>query len=197
MSDIKEVIAKNIISLRKKHNMTQNELAERLNYSDNAVSRWERGDVTPSIETLEQISEIFSVPLESLFKDNVIVSLNNEERTQKIGKLSVMLLFVSLIWFIVTVIYVYAETILGLNLWTMFVWSVPVSCLILLPFNELWGRTVYKFVILSVFVWTALTSFYLQLLKYNIWLVFIIGVPVQLALVIWAFIKPKKNKHDK
>ena len=197
MSDIKEVIAKNIISLRKKHNMTQNELAERLNYSDNAVSRWERGDVTPSIETLEQISEIFSVPLESLFKDNVIVSLNNEERTQKIGKLSVMLLFVSLIWFIVTVIYVYAETILGLNLWTMFVWSVPVSCLILLPFNELWGRTVYKFVILSVFVWTALASFYLQLLKYNIWLVFIIGVPVQLALVIWAFIKPKKNKHDK
>ena len=108
-----------------------------------------------------------------------------------------MLLFVSLIWFIVTVIYVYAETILGLNLWTMFVWSVPVSCLILLPFNELWGRTVYKFVILSVFVWTALASFYLQLLKYNIWLVFIIGVPVQLALVIWAFIKPKKKKHDK
>ena len=196
MSDIKEVVAKNIIALRKKHNMTQNELAEKLNYSDNAVSRWERGEVTPSIETLQQISETFSVPLESLFKENVVVALNNEERTQKIGKLSIMLLFISAIWFIVSVIYVYAETILNINLWTMFVWSVPASCLILLPFNELWGRTVFKFVILSIFVWTSLVSFYLQLLKYNIWLVFIIGIPLQISLVIWAFIKPKKNKQQ-
>lgn len=195
MADIKEIVAKNIIALRKKHNMTQNELAEKLNYSDNAVSRWERGEVTPSIETLQQISETFSVPLESLFKDNVVVSLTNEERTQKIGKLSVMLLFVSLIWFIVSVIYVYAEAILGLNLWRIFVWSVPASCLVLLPFNKLWGRHIWKFVILSVFVWTTLVSIYLQLLKYNVWLIFIIGIPVQLALVIWAFIKPKKNKE--
>ena len=196
MTDIKEIVAKNIIALRKKHNMTQNELAEKLNYSDNAVSRWERGEVTPSIETLQQISETFSVPLESLFKDNVVVSLTNEERTQKIGKLSVMLLFVSLIWFIVSVIYVYAEAILGLNLWRIFVWSVPASCLVLLPFNKLWGRHIWKFVILSVFVWTTLVSIYLQLLKYNVWLIFIIGIPVQLALVIWAFIKPKKIKRD-
>ena len=195
MADIKEVVAKNIIALRKKHNMTQNELAEKLNYSDNAVSRWERGEVTPSIETLQQISETFSVPLESLFKDNVIVSISNEERTQKIGKLSVMLLFVALIWFIVSVIYVYAEAILGLNLWRIFVWSVPASCLVLLPFNRLWGRHIWKFVILSVFVWTTLVCIYLQLLQYNVWLIFIIGVPVQLALVIWAFIKPKKNKE--
>ncbi len=195
MSDIKETVAKNIIALRKKHNMTQNELAEKLNYSDNAVSRWERGEVTPSIETLQQISETFSVPLESLFKENVVVTLNNEERTQKIGKLSVMLLFVSLIWFIVSVIYVYAETLLGLNLWRIFIWSIPASCLILLPFNRLWGRNIWKFVILSVFTWTTLVSIYLQLLKYNVWLIFIIGIPVQLALVIWAFIKPKKNKQ--
>ncbi|MBE5739135.1 MAG: helix-turn-helix transcriptional regulator [Clostridiales bacterium] len=195
MSDIRQIIASNIASLRKKNNMTQNELAERLNYSDNAVSRWERGDVTPSIETLQQISEIFSVPLESFFKENVVVVLDNQEKYQRISKLSVMLLFVALIWFIVAVVFVYAQTILGINLWTMFVWSVPLSCLILLPFNELWGKTVYKFVLLSVFIWTTLASLYLQLLQYNIWLIFITGIPVQLALVIWAFIKPKKRKE--
>ena len=194
MADIKEIVAKNIIALRKKHNMTQNELAEKLNYSDNAVSRWERGEVTPSIETLQQISETFSVPLESLFKDNVVVALDNEERTQKISKLSIMLLFVSLVWFIVSVVYVYVETILGINLWQMFIWSIPASCLILLPFNNLWGRHIWKFVILSVFIWTTLASIYLQLIEYNLWLIFITGAPVQVALVIWAFIKPKKNK---
>lgn len=175
--------------------MTQNELAEKLNYSDNAVSRWERGEVTPSIETLQQISETFAVPLESLFKENVVVAMNNSERTQKISKLSIMLLFVSLVWFIVSVIYVYVDAIFGINAWQIFVWSIPASSLILLPFNKLWGRTVWKFVILSVFIWTTLVSFYLQLLEYNLWLVFITGVPVQVALVIWAFIKPKKNKQ--
>lgn len=195
MNDIKKIIASNIISLRKKHNMTQNELAEKLNYSDNAVSRWERGDVTPSVETLQQISEIFSVPLESLFKENVVVVLNNDEKKQKIAKLSVLLLFVMLIWFIVMVAYVYLDAIFHINMWLLFAWAVPVSCLVLLPFNESWGKTVYKFVILSVFTWTTLACLYLTFLEHNIWLIFIIGIPVQLALVIWAFIKPKRRKN--
>ena len=63
MADIKQIIAKNIIDLRKKNKMTQNELAEKLNYSDNAVSRWERAEVTPSVETIEQIAEVFNVPI--------------------------------------------------------------------------------------------------------------------------------------
>ena len=195
MNDIKKIIASNIISLRKKHYMTQNELAEKLNYSDNAVSRWERGDVTPSVETLQQISEIFSVPLESLFKENVVTVLNNDEKKQKIAKLSVLLLFVMLIWFIVMVAYVYLDAIFHINMWLLFAWAVPISCLVLLPFNESWGRTVYKFVILSVFTWTTLACLYLTFLEHNIWLIFIIGIPVQLALVIWTFIKPKRRKN--
>ena len=195
MNDIKKIIASNIISLRKKHNMTQNELAEKLNYSDNAVSRWERGDVTPSVKTLQQISEIFSVPLESLFKENVVTVLNNDEKKQKIAKLSVLLLFVMLIWFIVMVAYVYLDAIFHINMWLLFAWAVPISCLVLLPFNESWGRTVYKFVILSVFTWTTLARLYLTFLEHNIWLIFIIGIPVQLALVIWTFIKPKRRKN--
>ncbi|MGN0961716.1 MAG: helix-turn-helix domain-containing protein, partial [Christensenellales bacterium] len=41
MKDIKQIIANNLITLRKKNNLTQNELAEKINYSDNAISRWE------------------------------------------------------------------------------------------------------------------------------------------------------------
>ena len=70
MAEIKDIIAKNLIELRKKNNLTQIELAEKLNYSDNAISRWERGEVTPSIETLVHISEIFNVPINSLLEDN-------------------------------------------------------------------------------------------------------------------------------
>ena len=43
MNDLKLIVAKNITELRKQHGMTQLQLAEKLNYSDKAVSKWERG----------------------------------------------------------------------------------------------------------------------------------------------------------
>lgn len=193
MADIKEIIAKNIISLRKKHNMTQIELAEKLNYSDNAVSRWERAEVTPSIETLVQMSEVFNVPLNSILEDNVVEVITKRDRKETFNKLAVILLFVSLVWFISVIAFVYGKLIFNVNLWTIFAWSVPASCLVMYPFNSYWGKYIYKFVILSVFVWALLTCIYLQFLQYNLWLIFFIGIPIQSALGIWAFIKPKKR----
>ena len=63
MSDIKSIVAKNISELRQKRSMTQLELAEQLNYSDKAVSKWERGDSLPDISVLCDIAALFSVPL--------------------------------------------------------------------------------------------------------------------------------------
>ena len=194
MSDIKDIVAKNIIDLRKKNGLTQTELAEKLNYSDNAVSRWERGEVTPSIETLDQMSKIFNVPLSSLIEDNAKAISTTRDKKQILNKLAVTLIFFSLVWLIATIVFVYGKILFNTNLWTIFVWAVPASCLVLLPFNEYWGKYIYKFVILSVFEWSVLACIYLQFLQYNMWLTFIIGIPIQVALCIWAFIKPK-NLH--
>ena len=57
MQDLKPIIAKNIAELRKAASMTQIELATRLNYSDKAVSKWERGDSIPDVAVLKQIAE--------------------------------------------------------------------------------------------------------------------------------------------
>lgn len=191
MQEIKDIVAKNIIDLRKKNKLTQTELAEKLNYSDNAVSRWERGEVTPSLETLEQMSKVFDVPLSSLIEDNAKGTSIAKDKKQVLNKLAVTLIFFSLVWLIAIVIYVYGKIIFNLNLWTIYVWAIPFSCLVLLPFNEYWGRYIYKFVLFSIFDWSILSAIYLQFLQYNMWLIFIIGVPIQVALCIWAFIKPK------
>ena len=68
--NIREIVANNLITLRKQKGLTQNELAKKLSYSDNMVSRWERAEISPSIETLEKISEfyeIFSPNVRSVF----------------------------------------------------------------------------------------------------------------------------------
>ena len=58
MEDLKLIIAKNIVMLRRRDGMTQFELAQRLNYSDKAVSKWERGESVPDIAVLKALTDI-------------------------------------------------------------------------------------------------------------------------------------------
>ena len=55
LKDIKGIVSKNLVTLRKGKGITQAELAERLNYSDKAVSRWEHGDTLPDINVLYEL----------------------------------------------------------------------------------------------------------------------------------------------
>ena len=194
MDNISKIVAENLISLRKKHNLTQMDLAKKLQYSDNTISRWEHAEITPSIETLQKIAELYEVPIEFLLKKNINENLKKEDRLEKINKLSTMLLMVSVVWFVAVIVFIYGKIFFDKNMWQLFIWSIPISCLILLPFNDVWGKYVYKFTIFSVFTWTLILSIFLQWYQYQLWLIFFAGIPVQCSLVIWSFIKPKKKK---
>ena len=58
---LKYQIGRNIASYRKRAGLTQAGLAERLNYSDKAISKWERGESAPDVLTLVQLSEQFGI----------------------------------------------------------------------------------------------------------------------------------------
>ena len=57
--------------LRKKNGYTQAELAEKLGASRQSISNWELGTIVPSTSRLKKISELYSVPLETLLRDDV------------------------------------------------------------------------------------------------------------------------------
>lgn len=56
----------NFTALRKKEGLSQNEIAEKLFVTRQAVSRWEQGDTVPEIETLQAISKLFGVTINDL-----------------------------------------------------------------------------------------------------------------------------------
>ncbi len=60
-------IGNNLKEIRTAHRMTQKDLAQLLNVSAQAVSRWENDEVEPSLEALHRISDIFSITLDELF----------------------------------------------------------------------------------------------------------------------------------
>ena len=75
MDNIK--FGKLILKLRKKQNRTQKELAEKLNVTDKAVSKWERGDSFPDITLLEPIAKELGVTVSELITGEK--DLNDDE----------------------------------------------------------------------------------------------------------------------
>ena len=69
MEDLKPIIAKNITVLRQNAKMTQFDLAEKLNYSDKAISKWERAESIPDVSVLKSIADLFGVTVDYLLQD--------------------------------------------------------------------------------------------------------------------------------
>ena len=66
---LKVMIGSNIAAYRKRAGLTQAGLAEKLNYSDKAVSKWERGESIPDVLTLMQLAELFEISVNDLLVD--------------------------------------------------------------------------------------------------------------------------------
>lgn len=193
MADLKEIIAKNLTELRKKNNLTQNELAEKLNYSDNTVSRWEHAEITPSVETLVEIAKIYDIPVELILKENAVQEGQKVNKLERVKKIAILLMLACQVWFVAAVAYFYADTVFDVNAWIVFVWSIPVCCLVVLIFTVMWKARITNFVMTTILIWTLITATYLQFLQYNIYLIFILGLPLQASLTIWTFVRRKRS----
>lgn len=192
-NEIKQNIAKNISELRKANKLTQLELAEKLNYSDKAISRWERGDTLPDIDILCKICEMFGVTFEYLISSKHSQNqIARHNRVEVGNRLTITLLAISVVWFLATFIYVYCDIIFNTKIWKIFIYSVPATAVVAQIFNSFWGNRKYSAYILSVFTWTLLASVYIGFLQYNLWLIFLLGLPIQVILLLWSRLKPKK-----
>lgn len=107
-------IGKFIASLRKEHNLTQEELASKLIIGREAISKWERGKTIPDQTSLLNLSELFNVSIneilygEKINKDNetnisnlILTFLNAKNKLKKIIISLILLLFVLLISFFI------------------------------------------------------------------------------------------------
>ena len=197
MDELKTIIGNNLAELRKEKKLTQLELAEKFNYSDKAISKWEKGDTLPDIETLHALCEYYGVTLDYLThpgnrrEKSEFVKVNEEVKIHNNIISSLMMLVI--VWMIMVIVYVYVRITDGRSLWTLFVWAVPASSIVAVICNALWfhKRLVY-FISYSVFVWSLITSFYLQFLYINAWPLFLVGIPAEVILFLWSnIIKPK------
>ncbi len=194
MENVKEIIAENLVALRKSRRMTQQELAEKLNYSDKAISRWEHAETLPDIETLCKICEIYGVKFEYLLQKEQAPANKNPYviRNDTSKKTAIVLIAILSVWLIALIAYAYSNWIVKVNRWQLFIWAIPVSSMIWQFCNRLWGNKILGRIITSITSWTLILAIYISMLQYNIWMIFIIGIPIQLIIILSAALKKTK-----
>ena len=184
MEEIKQIIAKNISELRVDRKMTQLELAEKLNYSDKAVSKWERGESIPDVITLKTIADMFGVTVDYLLCEHAEDEKPPVTKNTKKNHVLITLISVVAVWLLGTCAYSFVW-IFEKHLWMAFVVCIPVSSIVLLVFNSIWGRRIWNMYIISTLVWSIFLTVFLGVTvytKYNIWMIFLIGVPAQIVI---------------
>lgn len=194
MENVKEIIAKNLVALRKSRKLTQQELAEKLNYSDKAVSRWEHAETLPDIETLCKLCDIYGVKFEYLLQEEQPPADKNPYviHTDVGNRIAITLISLCVVWLIATVAFAYLKVFMQQTAWQIFIWAIPISGVVGQCCNRMWGNRIVSSVLLSATMWTTILGLYVMLIAYRPWMFFIVGVPIQIIIVLVFNLKKPK-----
>ena len=206
---LKSQIGKNIAAHRKRCGMTQAGLAEKLNYSDKAVSKWERGESVPDVITLMQLAEQFEISVTDLLEDPNQIPEDSDVKIQQVvektlkrkaSKTIILRLSSLLVWFVALFIYVVVSSFDIPNGWLPFFYAIPADAIVLLSLRSAWHDFRWNRAYISVIVWGVLLSFYVTMWVFfglNVWRVFLLGIPGQAAILLWfRMFRPAPEKEE-
>ena len=198
--ELKVQIGTNISNLRKRQGLTQAGLGEKLNYSDKAVSKWERGESAPDILTLVAIAELFSVTVDDLLRDpdalpeqtgsvqQVMEQVVQKTLKRKADKRIIVWLSSLIVWFTALLCYVICASVGFDYSWLAFFLAIPADAIVVLSLRSAWRDFRSNRKLISVLMWGCLLSVYMFLLmlgNVNVWRIFLLGIPGQLAILLW------------
>lgn len=193
MKDVKTTIAQNLTALRKERGLTQMELAEKFNYSDKAICRWEHADTLPDINVLCALCAFYGITLNELVDPAFVASKRvDEEKNARAYRNWACAMLISAVFLCATVIFIATMALLKRPYWLAFVWAVPISCVVIFKTLREGLGMIGKIIIYSVFFWSLITALYLQALvrfDVNIWYLFLVGLPLQVCIFLWNRLK--------
>jgi len=200
--ELKRVIADNLIYYRKMNNLTQAKLAELLNYSDKAVSKWERADGVPDIFILTKLAQLYHVSVNDL--------LTKKKKRRQVSffrnRLVISLLSVGVNWLTFIVAFAILKMIeINIHahwdswLWILFIYPILASFIISLVFAKLWGKRWMRFFLVSGIVFSSGLVIFSHLMIAKVdysWIIWTICAAVEVLVILWYCLIRKKKDPD-
>ncbi|MBE6923195.1 MAG: helix-turn-helix transcriptional regulator [Ruminococcaceae bacterium] len=210
---LKSQIGANIALYRKNAGLTQAGLAAKLNYSDKAISKWERGESIPDVITLLTLAEQFEITVNDLLADpnalpedgdpgkleKAMSHVSEKALKRKANKNVILALSSTLVWFVALLIFVVISSFDIPYSWLSFLYAVPVNAIVLLSLRSAWHDFRWNRWLISAIAWGFLIAIHaslLVLLKFNMWRMFLLGIPGEIAIMLW-FRLFRPSREDK
>ncbi len=199
MEELNKIVAENLVNLRTKCGYTQLQVAEKINYSDKSVSKWERGDAIPDIPVMLQLSKLYGVSLDDMVKRHEKEQIKPKEKNLILSKQTIIstIAFV-FVWLLATigfaVVYGFFDLV---NLaYLSFIVAIPVSFLVVNIISFFWYPYYISAIFSSIFIWTAMLAITQCIPGINMWLLYIVAIPMQLLVICGFFLKKLTNKKS-
>ena len=207
-------IVENIAAYRKRAGLTQAGLAEKLNYSDKAVSKWERGESIPDVLTLMQLAEQFDISVGDLLSDpnelpgnpggleKAMTQVSEKALKRKANKNVILGLSSTLVWFVALLVFVILSSfrVLEPYSWLAFLYAVPANAIVLLSLRSAWHDFRWNQGLITLIVWGSVLSVYVTVLvvfHYKFWKIFLLGIPGQIAIFLgFRMFRPAKGAPE-
>ena len=176
------------------------ELAEKLNYSDKTISKWERAESSPDISVLVEIANLFGVSLDYLVRaENIEETVKeNKQKETKYNRKVISYISESVAWFIAIFAFIITSLITNEATfqWLYFVYALPIVLIVKLVFNSIWFNPRNNYFIISALMWSILAAIHITFLyfKINVVLIYLLGIAGQIVVILWSFIKKPKSK---
>lgn len=209
---LKRQIGRNIATFRKRMGWTQVELAEKLNYSDKAVSKWERGESVPDVLTLADLADAVGVTVNDLLADlnalpaetgavqQTMDRVVRKTLKRKANKNIILGLCTILVWFVALLIYVVLSSLEVNKSWLAFFYAIPANAIVLLSLRSAWHDFRWNRALISAIMWGGLLAVYMTLLvlvHFNLWKIFLLGILGQVAILLWfKMFRPVKESKE-
>ena len=146
---LRKTVGKNISLYRKARKDTQAALGQKLNYSDKAVSKWERGESLPDVYVLTRIADLYGITV-----GNLIGETKPEIRVSPYLRLFVLLLSCALIFLIGTILIVTFELLhVPFNTWLFLLYAAALSAVTAVVFTSIWRNHWWQLGAWSAAIW--------------------------------------------
>ena len=195
--ELKVIVANNIATYRKAKGLTQAELAEKLNYSDKSISKWERGEGFPDIFTLKELADFFGIKVGDFFLEKPVTIKRRRPMKKEI---LIPLLSIGIAWLTIAVLFAIAVIFLSdkiPNSWLIFIYGVPITGIIFTVFAGIYKTKTGILIGESIIIWGVGLSIFLTAVMIKsslngIWLVFVICGVIQILAFLYYILKNDK-----
>lgn len=194
---MKATFAANLTKLRNAASMTQLELAERLNFSDKAVSKWERAESMPDVYTVKQLADLFQVSVDDLltpseeWKKPVIKGVLDKKH-RITGGLITLVVLVSIV--AVAILVFVILWLAGLPDPRVFVYMLPAVFITWLVLNSTMLDGKHNRYITMGLVFSVVAVVYAALISLNPWQLFLFAIPAEAVTWLSFYINRQRKK---